>query len=164
LSFEEAMEKLADRSGRPGPATWEAGGFPAGEEDYPVRGVSFYEAAAFAAFSGKSIPTVHHWQAAADVFATAPLLVASNFDAKGPTRVGEHLGLGPYGPYDMAGNVREWCQTSSGSKRYMIGGAWDDQPYVYTMPQAQPPFERPVNQGFRCMKLDAPAAPEVLAP
>src|SRR5262249_18556091 len=61
-------------------------------------------------------------------------------------------------------NVREWCQTSSGSKRYMIGGAWDDQPYVYTMPQAQPPFERPVNQGVRCMKLHAPAAPEGLAP
>ena len=161
LSFEEGLRKLVDRSGRPGPATWEGGSFPAGEEDYPVRGVSFYEAAAFAEFAGKRLPTVHHWQAAADVFVTVPLLTASNFGGKGPARVGEHRGLGPYGTYDMAGNVREWCQNASGSKRYMIGGGWDDPVYAYRMPQAQPPFERPVNQGFRCMKLEKAPAPEL---
>ena len=164
LPFEEGLQRLVDRSGRPGPGTWEAGSFPAGEEDFPVRGVSFYEAAAFAAFAGKSLPTVHHWQAAADQFVTAPFITASNFGGKGPARVGEYRGLGPYGTYDMAGNVREWCQSASGSKRYMIGGGWDDPVYVYLMPQAQPPFERPLNQGFRCMKVEKAPAPELQAP
>ena len=33
----------------------------------------------------------------------------SNFDGRGPAPVGSYGGLGPYGTYDMAGNVREWC-------------------------------------------------------
>ncbi|MFO7733782.1 MAG: SUMF1/EgtB/PvdO family nonheme iron enzyme, partial [Candidatus Aminicenantes bacterium] len=42
LSWEEALEKLKDKTGRPGPATWEAGDYPEGEDDYPVSGVSWY--------------------------------------------------------------------------------------------------------------------------
>ncbi|MBP1661712.1 MAG: serine/threonine protein kinase, partial [Candidatus Aminicenantes bacterium] len=46
LSWEEAMTAFVDRTGRPGPATWESGVFPAGRGGYPVTGVSWYEAAA----------------------------------------------------------------------------------------------------------------------
>ena len=56
LTFEAAMSRFRDRTGRPGPATWEAGTFPAGQGDMPVGGVSWYEAAAFAKFAGKSLP------------------------------------------------------------------------------------------------------------
>jgi len=66
LSREQAMRRLVDRTGRPGPSTWEAGAYPAGEDDFPVRGVSWYEAAAYAEFVGKSLPTVHHWLGATD--------------------------------------------------------------------------------------------------
>ena len=48
LSWEQAMDLLRDSSGRPGPATWEAGHYPAGQADYPVNGVNWYEAAAYA--------------------------------------------------------------------------------------------------------------------
>ena len=61
LSFREAMARFKDLTGRPGPATWKLGTYPDGEEELPVTGVSWYEAAAYAAFAGKELPTVYHW-------------------------------------------------------------------------------------------------------
>ena len=61
LTWEEAMAKLVDQTGRPGLATWQAGDYPEGQENYPVSGVSWYEAAAYAEFAGKSLPTGSHW-------------------------------------------------------------------------------------------------------
>ena len=57
LSWEQAMAEFTDQTGRPGPATWEAGSYPDGQDDYPVTGVSWYEAAAYSEFAGKSLPT-----------------------------------------------------------------------------------------------------------
>ena len=53
ISWAEAIAELVDRTGRPGPSTWELGAYPEGEDDYPVRGVSWYEAAAYAEFAGR---------------------------------------------------------------------------------------------------------------
>src|SRR5262249_34100089 len=64
LARDQAMAELVDQTGRPGPSTWSAGDYPKGQDDYPVSGVSWYEAAAYAEFTGKSLPTLHHWQAA----------------------------------------------------------------------------------------------------
>jgi len=164
VSWEEAIRRLVDRTGRPGPSTWEAGGYPAGEDDYPVRGVSWYEAAAYAEFAGKSLPTVHHWLAATDPFPPPALLTLSNFDGKGPARVGTRQGLGRVGTYDMAGNVKEWCWNASGAKRYTLGGGWDEPVYMYRSKHAQPSFERRENDGFRCAKYEKPPAEDLLAP
>jgi eukaryotic-like serine/threonine-protein kinase len=164
VSWAQAMRRLVDRTGRPGPSTWEAGGYPAGEDDFPVRGVSWYEAAAYAEFAGKSLPTVHHWLAAT-IAATPPaLLTLSNFDGKGPARVGTRQGLGPVGTYDMAGNVKEWCWNASGEKRYTLGGGWDEPVYMYRSKHAQPAFQRRENDGFRCAKYEKPPAAELLVP
>jgi serine/threonine protein kinase len=57
LSWEEAMKEFRDRTGRPGPATWESGDYPEGQGDFPVTGISWFEAAAYAEFVGKSLPT-----------------------------------------------------------------------------------------------------------
>src|ERR1039458_9325115 len=38
LSWEEAMAEFRDQTGRPGPATWQAGDYPKGQADYPVAG------------------------------------------------------------------------------------------------------------------------------
>jgi formylglycine-generating enzyme required for sulfatase activity len=46
LSWEEGMKLLVDKTGLPGPSTWELGDYPQGLDDYPVSGVSWYEAAA----------------------------------------------------------------------------------------------------------------------
>ena len=51
LSWEKAMSRFLDKAGRPGPTTWELGNYPEGQGDYPVTGVSWYEAAAYAEFT-----------------------------------------------------------------------------------------------------------------
>src|SRR6185436_11255531 len=57
LSWEDAMALFRDTTGRPGPSTWELGTYPEDQADMPVTGVSWYEAAAYAVFAGKSLPT-----------------------------------------------------------------------------------------------------------
>ena len=51
VSWEQAMAGFEDGTGKPGPATWELGNYREGTEDLPVGGVSWYEAAAYAAFA-----------------------------------------------------------------------------------------------------------------
>ena len=53
IRWEVAMALFVDKTGRPGPFTWEAGDYPDGNDDYPVSGISWYEAAAFAEYAGK---------------------------------------------------------------------------------------------------------------
>ena len=53
----EAVARFVDATGRPGPATWEAGTYPDGTGDHPVAGVSWFEAVAYARFRGKELPT-----------------------------------------------------------------------------------------------------------
>ena len=96
LSWEEAMTRFADSTGQPRPATWELGSFAEGHEDYPVGGVSWYEAAAYAEFTGKYLPTVYHWAAAADFSHYSTILHLSNFQGEGPARVGSYRGVGRF--------------------------------------------------------------------
>ncbi len=53
LSWDEGVALLVDKSGVLGPSTWENGAYPEGQRNYPVAGVSWYEAAAYAEFAGK---------------------------------------------------------------------------------------------------------------
>jgi len=158
LPWEQAMDLLVDATGRPGPATWEVGNFAAGKADYPVGGVSWYEAAAYAAFRGKSLPTVYHWVRAAlpsseHVMSLATEIVPlSNFGSDGPAPVGSYPGIGASGAADLAGNFREWCWNASGELRYSLGGSWNEPVYMFQAALRMNPFDRSPANGFRCMK------------
>jgi len=164
LSWEEAMALLRDGTGRPGPSGWELGTYPEGQEDYPVAGVSWYEAAAYAEFAGKSLPTFFHWYRAAELGIVSDVLLLSNFGGEGPAPVGRYQGLGPFGTYDQAGNLREWCWNAAGDRRYTLGGAWNDPTYLYQGPEIVRPWDRSPTQGFRCARYSAPPAADILAP
>ncbi len=152
LSWQEAVGGFRDRTGRPGPMSWELGDYPEGEGDLPVTGVSWYEAAAYATFAGKSLPTVYHWNRAAGIWATEYLVPASNFSGVRLAAVGSHAGLGPYGTHDMAGNAKEWCWNAVGDQRYILGGAFDEPAYMFGDLDAQSPFVRSARSGFRLVK------------
>jgi dienelactone hydrolase len=155
------LSTFRDTSGRPGPATWINSGYPEGRSDEPVGGVSWYEAAAYCAFRGAALPTVFHWARAALAprEITAPLGPAivplSNFGGKGPAPVATYQGMGPYGTFDLAGNVREWTwNAASGGRRWILGGAWSDPSYMFSVPNSLPPEDRTAANGFRCMRTD----------
>ncbi len=152
LSWQEAMARFRDATGRPGPANWETGEFPKGQGDYPVSGVSWYEAAAYANFAGQRLPTVHEWRLAAGAGIFSGILDLSNFGTKGSAPVGSHAGLGPYGTLDMAGNVKEWCWNAIGAKRYILGGAWSEPVYTFLDDDAHPPLDRLPTYGFRLVQ------------
>lgn len=153
LSWAEAMNEFRDRTGRPGPAGWESGDYPEGQADFPVTGVSWYEAAAYAEFAGKSLPTVYHWNKAAENRTNGAYMTPlSNFSGRGLAPIGQYSGMNLSGAYDMAGNAKEWCWNASGDRRYILGGAWNEPDYMFAQADAQAPFQRALNYGFRLVK------------
>ena len=152
LTWEQAMARFKDKAGRPGPATWVLGNYPEGQGDYPVTGVSWHEAAAYTEFAGKSLPTVHQWQNATGRWFASEIVPMSNFGGQGLAPVGSHPDMGPFGTYDMAGNAKEWCWNTTGEKRFILGGAWNEPPYMFVDQDAQSPFDRRETYGFRDVK------------
>ncbi len=154
------MSRFRDTTGRPGPRTWELGSYPDGRADYPVGGLSWFEAAAFAEFAGKSLPTLYHWfRAAGTNEIYSDILQLSNFDGKGASKAGERAGLGPWGTLDMAGNVKEWCANEVPGRglRYTLGGAWNEPSYRFAEEDGQNPWERRETFGVRLVKNLGPA-------
>jgi dienelactone hydrolase len=167
LTWREAVAELRDASGQPGPSGWDHGTFPPDQAEHPVAGVSWYEAAAYCASAGKQLPTVWQWNSAAGIRMSASVVPASNFSGRGPTQVGRLAGLGPWGTYDMAGNVKEWSATPAASgQRYALGGGWNEPAQGFHQADIKAPLLRLANLGLRCVKPTSgaePVAPEVMA-
>ncbi|MDP9339500.1 MAG: SUMF1/EgtB/PvdO family nonheme iron enzyme, partial [Acidobacteriota bacterium] len=152
LTWEQALLKFQDKTGRQAPSTWELSTYPEGQADYPVTGVSWYEAAAYADFAGKNLPTVYEWQQAAQTSFTSDVAPLSNFGGHGLSPAGSHQGMSSFGTYDMAGNAKEWCWNATGMKRFILGGGWSEPPYMFADIDAMRPFGRSPLYGFRCVK------------
>jgi eukaryotic-like serine/threonine-protein kinase len=161
VSWDKAVAEFRDATGRFGPATWELGTYPEGKADLPVGGVSWYEAAAYAEFAGKSLPTAYHWYRAANVGGFAEIMSRSNFGGQGPVQVGKYRGLASFGTYDMAGNVKEWASSPAGDRYYLLGGGWNEPSYLFSLPDARKPFDRAATFGFRCAKYITPLPAEL---
>jgi dienelactone hydrolase len=169
LTWKEAISEFTDKSGRPGPAAWEAEDYPDGQDDYPVSGISWYEAEAYAGYAGKSLPTAYHWYSGSGGYIgsfiynfNSKILPISNFYGKGTEPLGKYQGIGCFGTYDMAGNVREWCWNEMNNGRIICGGGWDDANYMYRGWSQLPAFNRSYKNGFRCVKyIDKQKIPEI---
>ena len=154
ISFDTAVKLFVDRTGRSGSATWEAGNYPDNQAKHPVAGVSWYEAAAFATFAKKKLPTVFHWSVVAETSRTEFIAPLSNFNGKETAEVGSMAGMSTFGVYDIAGNVREWCSNEAAKKdqRYILGGGFNDPTYAFNDAYTQSAMDRSVGNGFRCIQ------------
>jgi dienelactone hydrolase len=130
-----------------------------------VSGVSWYEAAAYAVFAGKSLPALAQWYQAAPTNVTRYIGHLSNVSMSSLAPVGQFKGLGPYGTFDMAGNVREWSVNvvKGSDRRFILGGAWTAPDYLYNSPEALPPFDRSEGNGFRLVKNHGAVPADALA-
>ncbi len=158
LSWADAMNLFRDPTGRQAPATWEGGHYPQGEADYPVSGVSWFEAAAYAAFAHKALPVVAQSVKAAPSQLDKYVVRLSNASSA-IAPVGRSEGLGIYGTFDMVGNVREWVWNANGDERRFILGR---QASSYG-PEALSPFDRSPLNGFRCVRNTGPLPAEAMA-
>jgi formylglycine-generating enzyme required for sulfatase activity len=173
----QALAKFVDRSGLPGPRFWTSGRFTDGEADHPVVGVTWYEAAAFAAWAGKSLPTADQWWRAAlgERNARSPersaifpwgrdgasIDVRANLDGTGTKGRGTMpLGMSPFGVEHLAGNAREWLADSTRGveRRIVVGGSWQDPSYMFERSHAEafsPGFSNDAI-GFRLVRAPLP--------
>lgn len=172
-------KKFCEATGQPVPPHWKNGAFEAGEATVAVTHVSWWEAAAYAAWAGKRLPTEPEWEKAArgtdarqfpwgEAWDT-DLLVTRQVK---PQPVGtKPAGASPYGALDMAGNVFEWVAdwylAYPGSTqelpefgkqcKVVRGGGFDSLPgFPLIYNSAYRSVARPQNRsewiGFRCAK------------
>jgi hypothetical protein len=80
------ITSFRDATGRPGPATWEGGTYPTGRDDFPVTGVSWFEAAAYCEAQGKQLPSLHHWFRVADPTLVPYVVKTGNFNGADRSR------------------------------------------------------------------------------
>ena len=156
--------EFSDRTGRPGPATWELGAYPEGQAEYPVSGVSWFEAVAYCASLQKIVPTVFHWRKAFGEAFFMEVVTLGNFNGRGVEAVGQLKDLGPYGTSGMAGNLKEWVWNEYEGRRYILGGGWNEPVYMATADDARPPLDRVETNGFRCVKETSPSDASAFAP
>jgi len=159
---------------------WSAGGFKQWSQpdsweeqhrhpNWPVTGVSWYEAKAYCAWKGVRLPTEAEWERAACGAEgreypwgnEKPDPTRANYSEANighPTPVGLYpRGATPDGIQDLAGNVLEWTESpwSEGTKsRVLRGGSWNlNRDYAacsYRL--SNRPRGRYYLAGFRCAR------------
>lgn len=168
LSWEEGISKFKDRTGLPGPRHWLNQEYPEGKGNYPVTNINWFEAAAYAEFSGKKLPTIFQWEKAArngeyqiyDLVMpwgiknpNENVLQRANFESNGTVAVDNfEFGISPFGCYNMAGNVKEWCLNEVTGGFSTTGGSWEDPIYGFAQFGVYPGFYASNSIGFRCVR------------
>ncbi|MFN3533644.1 MAG: formylglycine-generating enzyme family protein [Candidatus Brocadia sp.] len=160
-------KKYIDETGAQKPLFWEDERF--NKPSQPVVGVSWKDAVAYAKWAGKRLPREVEWEKAARGVDgreypwgnTQPdsSKAVYNLDPNtgAPAPVGDRKeGASPFGCFDMAGNVWEWCEDwyEEGKFRVVRGGSWVNHHYILRSAyrSCSYPEGRDNNVGFRCVK------------
>ncbi|HKR64225.1 MAG TPA: protein kinase [Thermoanaerobaculia bacterium] len=168
LSFEQAMARFHDTTDLAGPRSWAGQTYPQGQANYPVADITWYEAAAYAEWAGKKLPTVYQWDKAArdggaswagmmmpwgTAAVNTDLTLRANLAGNAPVAVDARpFGISPYGAHQMAGNVAEWIRNQAEDGFGAAGGGFDDAFYAFGQVGAYPPMHSTPKLGFRCVK------------
>jgi formylglycine-generating enzyme required for sulfatase activity len=142
---------------------WSARPFLRKYQYHPVTQISYRDAAAFCQWRGGRLPTAEEWEAAARGPEAFRYPWGNEFD---PSRCNlSELGLarttavnefphgqGPYGCYDLAGNVSEWTAPDLYGRFLVRGGSFEDSGPRYGLTfygiEASPDYKGP-EVGFR---------------
>jgi serine/threonine protein kinase len=175
-------QKFCQATGHPAPPTADYNT----HSDYPVTGVSYEDAKAYAGWAGKRLPTEQEWEKAARgtderifPWGDAP------WDSSVPKQLepvdAEPSRRSPYGVYNMAGNVWEWTASpyvpepaDLAAMKQLVGGknfssAWQiikggsfpsggSQYFAISKRRELPADQRSPWIGFRCVRDASPPA------
>lgn len=128
---------FVDQTRLPGPRFWKDGRYESGKDDHPVVGICWYEAAAYARWVGKRLPTGAEWEKAGSWpvqlgggprpqrrFPWGDVMDRrrANLWGSGPNdtisihEFGDGISVG--GVYQLVGNVWEWTSSTFGNWSY----------------------------------------------
>lgn len=153
-------------TGHPVPPHWgPAGSCPDSVFDHPVVWVTWRDAAAYAAWAGKTLPTSEQWEKAARgakgriyPWGDAATAAKCNVQESGighTTPVARyHSGASPFGVYDLCGNTWEWCDTTAEPGRRVLKGSAFSSPFAHATPSAFNDAAETMSDndtGFRCV-------------
>ncbi|KAB2835232.1 MAG: formylglycine-generating enzyme family protein, partial [Candidatus Brocadia sp.] len=132
-------------------------------------GISWKDAVSYAKWAGKRLPREVEWEKAArgadgreypwgNIQPDSMKAVYNQDPNTGaPAPVGNRKeGVSPYGCYDMAGNVWEWCEDWYEEAKFRVvrGGSWLNHHYILRSAyrSCSYPEGKDNNVGFRCAK------------
>ena len=155
LTFENTVPLFVDTYGKSGPANWSYGNYPDGQGAFPVTGISWFEAMAYANFRGLSLPNVYQWANAATLSSASSFVPDSNFSKNQLIPVGSMNSKNRNELFDIAGNAREWVINSvdeTNSKKAILGGGFNDDAYYFNDYYGQNVLDRSISNGMRLAK------------